>query len=66
LLRFGFSTLGLQSIAAEAHPENVASVRVLEKHGLQREGVIEQIDTWQGRQPRARFALSRDDFGSAG
>lgn len=38
LLAFGFGRLGLHRIAATAHPDNTASVRVLEKVGMTFEG----------------------------
>ncbi|MDX1454769.1 MAG: GNAT family N-acetyltransferase [Gammaproteobacteria bacterium] len=39
LLRFGFHTLGLARIEAEVAWGNEASIRVLEKNGLRKEGV---------------------------
>ena len=38
LLAFGFEKLGLHRIAATTHPDNTASVRVLEKVGMTYEG----------------------------
>jgi RimJ/RimL family protein N-acetyltransferase len=38
LLAFGFGPLGLHRIAATAHPDNTASLRVLEKVGMTYEG----------------------------
>ena len=40
LLDFGFSSLGLHRIEATAHPDNIASQRVLEKAGFRYEGRI--------------------------
>jgi RimJ/RimL family protein N-acetyltransferase len=40
VLRYGFSTLGLHRIEAAHYPRNQASGRVLEKIGMQREGVL--------------------------
>jgi [ribosomal protein S5]-alanine N-acetyltransferase len=51
LLRFGFEQAGLRRIFAECHPNNLASVRVLEKIGLQRETTTNT--------ERQRFGLSR-------
>lgn len=42
LLRFGFGELGLHRIYATCDPRNVASARVLEKIGMQREGYIRE------------------------
>lgn len=39
-LRLGFERLGLERIAATCAPDNVGSVRVLEKAGLRREGLL--------------------------
>ena len=36
-LRFGFETLGLPEIVAAAAPENIASIRVMEKAGMRRD-----------------------------
>ena len=38
LLAFGFGKLGMHRIAATAHPDNAASLRVLEKVGMTYEG----------------------------
>ncbi|MEQ4210352.1 GNAT family protein [Actinopolymorpha sp. B9G3] len=40
LLDFGFGCLGLHRIEATAHPDNIASQRVLEKAGMSYEGRI--------------------------
>jgi len=41
VLAYGFEEVGLVRIVAVAHPENVASQRVLEKIGMRREGFAE-------------------------
>ena len=38
LVRLAFQDLGLERVAASCRPENIASIRVLEKVGFQREG----------------------------
>lgn len=40
VLKYGFEEMGLYRIHATAHPENEASIRVLEKVGMKREGVL--------------------------
>ena len=40
VLRYGFEEMGLYRIHATAHPENVGSIRVLEKVGMRREGLM--------------------------
>jgi RimJ/RimL family protein N-acetyltransferase len=42
LLTFGFDDLGLHRIFATCHPENIGSVRVLEKAGFQLEGRLRE------------------------
>ena len=49
LLRFGFETLGMHRIWAIVEPENVASARVLEKVGMQREGRLRDHRYAKGR-----------------
>ena len=50
LVSFGFRELGLHRIWADSDPDNIASVRVLEKLGLRREGYLRENlrvdDTW--------------------
>ena len=40
LMRLGFERLGLERLAATCAPENTGSVRVLEKAGMRREGLL--------------------------
>ena len=40
IIRFGFAHLGLKQIWATCDPSNAASIRVLEKTGMQDEGVL--------------------------
>lgn len=42
LLEFGFNTLGLNKITATASPENLGSLRVLEKVGMVKEGYLKE------------------------
>jgi RimJ/RimL family protein N-acetyltransferase len=48
-LRFGFETLRMHRIYAIVEPENVASARVLEKVGMQREGHLREHRYAKGR-----------------
>ena len=61
LLRFGFAVLGLSVITATCDPDNAASRRVLEKHGLEPIGE-ETIRTWTGPRPRLRMAIDRESW----
>jgi [ribosomal protein S5]-alanine N-acetyltransferase len=49
LLQFGFVELGLHRIFAFHHPDNIASRRVLEKIGMQREGRLRENLLEHGR-----------------
>jgi RimJ/RimL family protein N-acetyltransferase len=57
LLDFGFAVLGRVTMWATADPENLASVRVLEKSGLTNRGLTEPVETWRGQRPRVLFTL---------
>lgn len=51
LLRYGFESLGVHRVIATCQPENVASWRVMEKLGMQREGHLRKCiyrdeNTW--------------------
>lgn len=49
LLRFGFEGPGLKRIWATCRPENLASVRVLERIGMQREAHLHDHICIRGR-----------------
>jgi [ribosomal protein S5]-alanine N-acetyltransferase len=49
MLEFGFRRLELHRIEAYVDPENAASVRVLEKLGFRREGVLRDHGFWKGK-----------------
>jgi [ribosomal protein S5]-alanine N-acetyltransferase len=49
MVRFGFAELGLHRIWAQCVADNAASVRVLEKIGLRREGRLREADWFKGR-----------------
>lgn len=42
IICFGFQELGLHRIFATCHPANIASVRVMQKNGMQQEGYLRQ------------------------
>ena len=42
VLAFGFGQLGLHRLFATVHPDNLASLRLLERVGMRREGVLRQ------------------------
>ena len=63
LVSFGFNTLQLHRIEAGAAVENIASVRVLEKIGMTREGIGRKIlPTPGGWKDNYRYAILEDDL----
>ena len=42
LIEYGFANLGIHRVEAHCNPQNVASWRVMEKIGMQREGYFRQ------------------------
>ncbi|MBL8966338.1 MAG: GNAT family N-acetyltransferase [Spirochaetaceae bacterium] len=49
VLDYGFGAMGLNRIEAFITPGNAASVRVLEKNGFSREGLVRERDYFRGR-----------------
>ncbi len=47
--RYGFEVLNLNRLSATAFPDNVASIRILEKLGMLREGCLRQYRTSRGQ-----------------
>lgn len=63
LVDLGFDTLGLERLAATCDPDNAASVRVLEKAGLRREGLLRGLYLVRGqRRDRLVFGFLRTDL----
>lgn len=62
LLEFGFGSLDRRRMYATADPDNVASIRVLEKSGLICEGPIGPVETWRGLRPRLLFSMCDTDW----
>jgi ribosomal-protein-alanine N-acetyltransferase len=48
VLQFGFDTLKLHRVGAKVLPHNIGSIRVLEKLGFQREGILRQVHLLRG------------------
>ena len=48
LIRYGFSELKMHRIEAKCDPDNIASYIVMEKNGMQREGVLRQDKNIRG------------------
>ena len=49
LIRFGFDQMELVRIEAVCLPEHIASARVLQKAGMQFEGVLHNYQVWRGQ-----------------
>lgn len=49
VLAFGFSRMELNRIEAKCVPENKGSIRVLEKSGLRREGLLREVEFCKGK-----------------
>jgi ribosomal-protein-alanine N-acetyltransferase len=64
IIGFGFRDIGLNRIQAVLMPGNVASERLLEKLGFQREGVLRQYENWgeKGHVDLLMFALLRQEY----
>jgi [ribosomal protein S5]-alanine N-acetyltransferase len=63
LLRLGFNDLGLERLAATCDPQNGASIRVLEKAGLMREGHLRGHVVARGhRRDSLLFGCLASDF----
>lgn len=62
LLRYGFEEMGLHRVEAMVNVPNEASMRVLEKVGMRREGVLRGY-VWKDGEPHDLqvFALLRDE-----
>jgi ribosomal-protein-alanine N-acetyltransferase len=60
---YGFEAFGLAKVWARVDPRNVASVRVLEKLGMQREGLLRSQLVRRGeRVDRAYYGILREEW----
>ena len=60
IVRFGFDAMELHSVEANTHPENHASIAVLERLGFRREGTLRESYFFDGRyHDTALFSLLR-------
>ncbi|AQQ52479.1 GNAT family N-acetyltransferase [Planococcus lenghuensis] len=63
VLDFGFDHLSLHRIEAYVSPENTGSIRVLEKAGLQREGLLREFLFINGKwRDHYHYAMLEGDF----
>lgn len=49
LIPFGFNKMRLHRITACANPANHAAIKVLTKHGFQKEGYLRGFEKWNGK-----------------
>lgn len=63
MLAFGFNTLGLHRVWAECVADNIGSIRVLEKIGMQQEGCLRHKEYYKGRWwDQLLFAILEDEW----
>jgi ribosomal-protein-alanine N-acetyltransferase len=66
LLAYALEALGMRRVQALAHPQNPASVKVLERLGFQREGLLRDYRPGPaGPEDRVLFSLLRAEFEKA-
>jgi ribosomal-protein-alanine N-acetyltransferase len=67
IIDWGWREMSLNRIEAQVHPDNLASLRVLEKLGFKQEGRMRQGGYWLGQyQDLLALALLRQDWPDAG
>ena len=59
---FGFSVLHRVTMWATADPDNLASLRVLERSGLTNRGLTDPVQTWRGLRPRVLFTIEAEQW----
>ena len=62
LLDFSFSELHRTTMWATADPDNLASLRVLEKSGLTHQGLTSPVQTWRGTRPRVLLTIEAEQW----
>lgn len=64
IIGFGFREVGLNRIQAVLMPGNLASIKLLEKLGFQREGVLRHYENWgeKGYVDLLSFSLLRQEY----
>ncbi|GEM86833.1 GNAT family N-acetyltransferase [Meiothermus granaticius] len=63
MLRYGFEEQGLERITAEVHASNTRPIRLLERLGFLREGVLRQHETYRGeKQDLYLYGMLKEEF----
>ncbi|MFC4408982.1 GNAT family N-acetyltransferase [Chungangia koreensis] len=64
ILTYGFETFPIQRIEALIEPENLASQKLVEKHGFIREGLLRKYEYTRGKYDDLyMYSLLKDDVG---
>lgn len=65
-LTWGFEHMALNRVEAQVHPDNLASLKLLDKLGFVQEGVLRQAGYWLGaHRDLIQLSLLRQDYPSA-
>jgi len=60
VINYAFSVLGLEEVYAYVYSENKASIRVLEKNGMTKKGMVNEYNQMSGRYKNTiKFAIQR-------
>ncbi|MGC5700765.1 GNAT family N-acetyltransferase [Pseudomonas sp. NFXW11] len=63
IVGWGFAHMALNRIEAQVHPQNLASLKLLERQGFVREGVARQAGYWLGaHHDLVQYSLLRAEF----
>lgn len=63
IFHWGFRSMDLNRIEAQIHPKNLASLKLAETIGFQREGLLREVGYWGGRHhDLLQYALLRRDY----
>jgi ribosomal-protein-alanine N-acetyltransferase len=65
IIALGFKEMGINRIEAVVMPENIASLKLLEKLGFHNEGVLKEYENWgsKGFTDLCMLALTRTSWG---
>jgi ribosomal-protein-alanine N-acetyltransferase len=62
-LSWGFENMQLNRVEAQVHPDNIASLRSVERLGFTREGLLLQLGFWGGQfHDMYQYSLLRQDW----
>ena len=63
VIGWGFAQMDLNRIEAQIHPDNLASIRLVQKLGFVQEGVLRQVAFWGGsHHDLMQFSLLRNEW----